>query len=276
MWMTSYQWCRRAGIVDFDKCALTLESKGYPFARDFQHLVEESEISEAGFGSKFAKTAKLFIEFKPENGRAHLTENFKLLDFLHAKKEFLNHYGHVMGEKKKKTHNRKSLIDHDITLHQKAIEFAHLITDRLGFGLVSLGDVLLYFKKCDEAAAGTTITNTTTTSGEASHIKDLDVVVANAFEELIHVVRHPIVKPVPPPVRTDWVVSWLKENGFELYQSNFVNQEILTIEDVLKPKPISEAELNEVIGIKKLGHRKKFLSLIQELERKHSNLTQEK
>eukprot|EP00615_Pteridomonas_danica_P004155 CAMPEP_0114350614 /NCGR_PEP_ID=MMETSP0101-20121206/16506_1 /TAXON_ID=38822 ORGANISM="Pteridomonas danica, Strain PT" /NCGR_SAMPLE_ID=MMETSP0101 /ASSEMBLY_ACC=CAM_ASM_000211 /LENGTH=804 /DNA_ID=CAMNT_0001489959 /DNA_START=620 /DNA_END=3034 /DNA_ORIENTATION=+ len=236
-WMTAFQWCHRAGVSDFESCALTLEKKGYTRARDFQHLSDIKEITEIGFGAKHAKTAKVLIENRPENGQCHLLEGFKLLDFQHAKQEFLNHFSSFQA----------TTTENSIKVSEKdAREFAHKITDRLGFGVVSLAACVKYFKKYDEIG--------------------FKLALVNVESELLTVTRPPpSVKP-PAPEREDWVVGWLKQQkGLEQYITSFINQEILTKQDVLLPKPITEEQLSDVLGVKKLGHRKKLLLMINEL-----------
>merc|ERR1711977_24376 len=84
------------------------------------------------------------------------------------------------------------------------------------------------------------------------------------IDELYAVPEKPEV-PVPDPP-TGWIVDWLdQDEDLKEYVGAFINQRILTKEDVLAEPPLDCGVLKEVLGIDKLGHQKKLLIKVEQL-----------
>jgi len=127
---------------------------------------------------------------------------------------------------------------------QLAASFAVELSDRQGRGLVSLTQLLRHFQR---------------------HPK-VEEAVGALKEELLEAAERLVVpEPEPdPPEPTDWVVGWLKDAGMERYVQAFVDEDMKTREDLTR-FTISEEQLETVLGVKQMGHRRLLLEKITKL-----------
>jgi hypothetical protein len=90
---------------------------------------------------------------------------------------------------------------------------------------------------------------------------------ADALKMIDEMFEQPEKPEVPLPVApTGWIVDWLKDDeDLEQYTGDFMNQKILTKDDVLADPPWDCSILKDVLGVDKLGHQKKLLIKIEQL-----------
>ena len=73
----------------------------------------------------------------------------------------------------------------------------------------------------------------------------------------------PVPQPVPEP--TEWVHGWLKAAGLEKWSQGFIRAEICTEDELLAEPAIEIGDLEEPIGVKTLGARRKIMRMIDNL-----------
>jgi chaperone BCS1 len=226
-WMTAWDFCKREGSEKFAACAYELEENGFMLARDFADLNDKDKLKDAGFGSAASAEVVLAATDSDSSKQLHVKMRFSLMDFIHAKREFLKKYPSADDK--------------------KAAKFARTITDKNGFGVVSLGEVAAFFKKYpnspDEAAA--------------------------AASTLITYKREPKPESTQDKKAEGWIVDFLASGGKDLvgYADEFLNQEVNTPIDVMD---ITDSELSRIFKVEKLGHRKQILRKIQSLIKKET------
>jgi len=124
-----------------------------------------------------------------------------------------------------------------------ATVFAWKCCDEQGRGLVSLTQLLAHFKRHAQL-------------GDAIEHVDAELTKIERVEP----------EPEPEPEEpTDWIVSWLKDNELPHYVDNFLSQEVKTQED-LTICAWTDEDVKEGLGISKLGHRRKFLTLVDAMK----------
>lgn len=125
----------------------------------------------------------------------------------------------------------------------EATRFAKLLSDTTGCGLVSLHQVHAHFERHADAAAA----------------------VNSAVKEMIEVVRVKPEVPPPPPEPTEWIYTWLKAEGLEEYAEKFIEQHMLDKAEFVAMPRLTMEQLETVIGIDTLGHRRKIHRMIEGL-----------
>jgi len=141
---------------------------------------------------------------------------------------------------------REFLLAYPEASQHSAHEFSIRVCTEGGHGLVSLIQLTAHFKRHKGAPA------------EAIGAITAELVEAGAR----------LVAPDPPPEEpepTDWIAGWLKAGGLGRYVGKFIEEEIKTPEDVVC-FPITEKQLEDKLGMKKMGHRRKLMEMMQGLD----------
>ena len=146
---------------------------------------------------------------------------FTLVDYVHAKREFSKRFGDLYSTK-----------------------FARAITDKNGFGLISMGEVTTFLSK---------------------YINE-PLKACELASSLVTCEREPLPVEAAKEEVFGWIVDFLGSGGkhLEQYADAFIEQEVTGPIDV---SGINEGQLERVFGIEKFGHRKQVFRLISALER---------
>mmetsp|Transcript_108744 Transcript_108744/g.307411 ORF Transcript_108744/g.307411 Transcript_108744/m.307411 type:complete len:1066 (+) Transcript_108744:60-3257(+) len=212
-WMTTFQFLRRIGL---EKYAFKLEDAGYKYWADFKHMSKDDLKNELGMSGEDATLCHAVLSGNEE--RADLLRKFHIPEFADLQALFAARFPQASPD--------------------QARRFAVQLTDELGVADFSCLQVKNYL---DGVGGG---------PAEASHGLRDGLTSLEAAEAAR--VRPP-APPAPPGHEDKWVYGWLKEIGLEEFTAQFVNQAIMTREDVLGA-PMEHDNLQS-IGITKLGER---------------------
>lgn len=224
--LSTYEWLRRVGL---EKHAQALEDNGYGTARSLYGLCEGVLKDDCGVRDKVAlKQLGALMGTNAASARELL--RFTSPDCARIRSSFLAAFADATAEREIEAH---------------ASVFVRALTDGAGHGLISIHQLEVYLGGCVEQGAAA--------AASAAH------------SELVEHVR-PAPPPKPEPeVPTDFAYTMLKEHGLETYAGQLIDAGLASKADLMLEPRIALNELENKLGVSKIGDARKIFNLVKEL-----------
>jgi len=265
--MTAFDFLRRLGL---ETHADAVEAEGCTTARELVALASKKpeEFLEKKCGIKDCKAVARIVAVggcKQED--AALTREFQRPDRVTAKRLFDAHFppppsttgaAAAASEEKVSVPSKHAQAKQQAKQQQQQLAwaFAHIVTDELGFGRASLFQIDAHLAKHAATATG---------DDGGFFFVGAQAALDTAVASLVAVVRTPPPPKPAPPLPTEWVYGWLKEAGLEQHASGFIAAELGTREELVAEPSLEEKDLEDAVGVKKLGHRRQIMRMLKKL-----------